>query len=107
MSKVIAINAGSSSLKFQLFEMPEKRVITKGLVERIGLPRALFNITADGHKQKEIMDIPNHAEAVRILLNKLTDMGIIQSLDEINGVGHRVVHGEKYLPIQSSLPMRS
>ncbi|KZO01436.1 acetate kinase [Pseudobacillus badius] len=93
MSKVIAINAGSSSLKFQLFEMPEKRVITKGLVERIGLPRALFNITADGHKQKEIMDIPNHAEAVRILLNKLTDMGIIQSLDEINGVGHRVVHG--------------
>ncbi|MEK4028472.1 acetate kinase [Pseudobacillus sp. FSL P4-0506] len=93
MSKVIAINAGSSSLKFQLFEMPEKRVITKGLVERIGLPRALFNITVDGHKQKEIMDIPNHAEAVRILLDKLTDMGIIQSLEEINGIGHRVVHG--------------
>ncbi|OCA92250.1 acetate kinase [Pseudobacillus wudalianchiensis] len=93
MSKVIAINAGSSSLKFQLFDMPEKRVITKGLVERIGLPRALFNITVDGHKQKEMMDIPNHAEAVRILLDKLTDMGIIQSLEEINGIGHRVVHG--------------
>lgn len=93
MSRVIAINAGSSSLKFQLFEMPEQRVITKGLVERIGLPRALFNITVDGHKQKEIMDIPNHAEAVRILLNKLTDMGIIHSLEEINGIGHRVVHG--------------
>ena len=93
MSRVIAINAGSSSLKFQLFEMPEQRVITKGLVERIGLPRALFNITVDGHKQKEIMDIPNHAEAVRILLNKLTDMGIIHSLEEIDGIGHRVVHG--------------
>lgn len=93
MSKVIAINAGSSSLKFQLFEMPEKRVITKGLVERIGLPRSLFNITVDGHKQKEIIDIADHAEAVRILLSKLTGMGVISSLQEINGIGHRVVHG--------------
>ncbi|MFK2824672.1 acetate kinase [Bacillus sp. B190/17] len=93
MSKIIAINAGSSSLKFQLFDMPEERVITKGLVERIGLPQSLFNITVDGHKQKEILDIPNHAEAVRILLHKLTGLGIIDSLEEIDGIGHRVVHG--------------
>ena len=93
MSKVIAINAGSSSLKFQLFEMPEEKVITKGLIERIGLNDSIFNITVNDEKQTEILDIPNHEVAVRLLLEKLTSLGIIQSLSEINGVGHRVVHG--------------
>jgi acetate kinase len=93
MSKVIAINAGSSSLKFQLFEMPSEEVVTKGLVERIGLDNAVFNISVNGEKQEEITDIPDHAVAVKILLSKLTDLGIIQSLDEIDGIGHRVVHG--------------
>lgn len=93
MSKIIAINAGSSSLKFQLFEMPNEDVITKGLIERIGLGDAVFNITVNGEKQSETTDIPNHDVAVKLLLSKLTDLGIIQSLDEIEGVGHRVVHG--------------
>ena len=93
MSKIIAINAGSSSLKFQLFEMPNEEVITKGLIERIGLDDAVFNITVKGEKQSETTDIPNHDVAVKLLLSKLTDLGIIQSLDEIEGVGHRVVHG--------------
>lgn len=93
MSKIIAINAGSSSLKFQLFEMPSEQVITKGLIERIGLNDSIFNITANGEKIKEITDIPNHEVAVEMLLGKLTDLGIIQSLDEIEGIGHRVVHG--------------
>ncbi|MDF0726424.1 acetate kinase [Cytobacillus sp. S13-E01] len=93
MSKIIAINAGSSSLKFQLFEMPSEEVVTKGLVERIGLEAAVFSITVNGEKQTETTEIPDHAVAVKILLSKLTDLGIIRSLDEIQGIGHRVVHG--------------
>lgn len=93
MAKIMAINAGSSSLKFQLFDMPNESVITKGLVERIGLNDALFSITVNGDRVKEITDIPNHEVAVQFLLNKLTETGIIRSLDEIEGVGHRVVHG--------------
>ncbi|MGG0719787.1 acetate kinase [Robertmurraya massiliosenegalensis] len=93
MAKVIAINAGSSSLKFQLFEMPTEEVITKGLIERIGLKDSIFNITVNGEKQTETTDIPDHSVAVKMLLNKLTETGIIQSLDEIEGIGHRVVHG--------------
>lgn len=93
MAKVIAINAGSSSLKFQLFEMPSEEVITKGLFERIGLNDSIFNITVNGKKVQETMDIPDHEVAVKLLLDKLTALGIIESLDEINGIGHRVVHG--------------
>lgn len=93
MAKVIAINAGSSSLKFQLFEMPSEEVITKGLIERIGLNDSIFNITVNGEKVKETTDIPDHSVAVKMLLDKLTNLGIIQSLNEIEGIGHRVVHG--------------
>ncbi|WP_456277998.1 acetate kinase [Bacillus sp. AK128] len=97
MSKIIAINAGSSSLKFQLFDMPSETVVTKGLVERIGLDEAVFTIVANGEKIQEVTDLPNHAVAVKLLLNKLTDLNIISSLDEIDGIGHRVVHGgEKF-----------
>ncbi|WP_409302166.1 acetate kinase [Peribacillus sp. SCS-155] len=93
MSKIIAINAGSSSLKFQLFEMPSEEVITKGLVERIGLNDAIFTISVNGEKITETTDIPNHDIAVRLLLEKLTKHNIIKSYDEIDGIGHRVVHG--------------
>ncbi|ALC89672.1 acetate kinase [Bacillus sp. FJAT-18017] len=93
MSKVIAINAGSSSLKFQLFEMPSETVITKGIVERIGLNDAIFTISVGSEKVKEVTEIPDHDVAVKILLDKLTSTGIIKSLDEISGIGHRVVHG--------------
>lgn len=93
MCKVIAINAGSSSLKFQLFEMPSETVITKGLVERIGLPDSIFTITVNGEKVTEVTDIPNHEVAVKMLLDKLIKHEIIASFEEINAVGHRVVHG--------------
>ncbi|TYR82155.1 acetate kinase [Priestia megaterium] len=97
MSKIIAINAGSSSLKFQLFEMPSESVLTKGLVERIGLNDAVFTISVNGEKQTEVREIPDHSVAVKILVGKLLSEGIIQSYDEITGVGHRVVHGgEKF-----------
>jgi acetate kinase len=97
MSKIMAINAGSSSLKFQLFEMPSETVLTKGLVERIGLDNAVFTISVNGEKQTDITEIPDHAVAVKILVEKLLSQNIIQSYDEITGVGHRVVHGgEKF-----------
>ncbi|GAE34142.1 acetate kinase [Halalkalibacter akibai] len=97
MAKIIAINAGSSSLKFQLLNMPEETVVTKGLVERIGLEDGVFTIEVNGEKNKETLNIPDHAFAVKTLLDKLTGLGIIQSLDEIDGIGHRVVHGgEKF-----------
>ncbi|AZU63611.1 acetate kinase [Neobacillus mesonae] len=93
MAKIIAINAGSSSLKFQLFEMPGEEVITKGLIERIGLNDSIFTITVNGEKIKETIDIPDHEVAVKMLLDKLTSLEIIKSLGEIDGIGHRVVHG--------------
>lgn len=93
MSKIVAINAGSSSLKFQLFEMPSERVITKGLVERIGMKDSTFTITVQGEKISESSNIPNHEVAVQLLLDKLIQHQIISSFDEIDGVGHRVVHG--------------
>lgn len=97
MSKIIAINAGSSSLKFQLLDMPEETVVTKGVVERIGLKDSIFTIEVDGEKKKDIADIEDHAKAVKILLDKLITFHIITSLDEIDGIGHRVVHGgEKF-----------
>ncbi|WP_078430129.1 acetate kinase [Alkalihalobacterium alkalinitrilicum] len=97
MAKIIAINAGSSSLKFQLLDMPEEAVMTKGIVERIGLGESIFTIEVNGEKNKETLDIPDHSYAVKILLDKLTTLGIIASLEEIEGIGHRVVHGgEKF-----------
>jgi len=97
MAKIMAVNAGSSSLKFQLLEMPEETVITSGLVERIGLKDSNFMIKLNGEKQEETVDIADHAVAVRMLLDKLIRLGIIQSFDEIEGVGHRIVHGASVL----------
>ncbi|WP_093728263.1 acetate kinase [Terribacillus halophilus] len=97
MSNILAINAGSSSLKFQLIRMPEEEVKAVGLVERIGLKDSIFTIKFNGEKDETTKDIENHEEAVKMLLEKLTSTGVISSLEEIDGVGHRVVHGgEKF-----------
>lgn len=97
MAKTIAINAGSSSLKWQLFEMPQEEVIAKGIVERIGLKDSIFTIKyGDGQKYNEVLDIPDHEVAVQMLLNKLLELKIIESFAEISGVGHRVVAGGEY-----------
>ncbi|MBO0992340.1 acetate kinase [Bacillus sp. SD088] len=93
MAKIFAVNAGSSSLKFQLFDMPEEKVITKGLIERIGLKDSVFTMNVGTERHKETQDIANHEEAVALLLDRLISLGVIQSLNEIEGVGHRVVHG--------------
>lgn len=93
----MAVNAGSSSLKFQLLNMPEEEVITEGIVERIGKEDAYFTIKLDGRKQKSVLPILNHEQAVAKVLEELVDRGIVKNFDEIKGVGHRVVHGgEKF-----------
>ncbi len=95
--KIIAVNAGSSSLKFQLLEMPSEDIIASGVVERIGLKDSIFSIKHNGKKDKDTLDIETHKIAVDMLLNKLVELKIVNSLDDIEGIGHRIVHGgEKF-----------
>lgn len=93
--KVLVINCGSSSLKYQLFDMTDESVLAKGLVERIGLPGSIL-IHRPGEAKVEIKDeIEDHAKAISLVLGALTDKehGVVKSLDEITCIGHRVVHG--------------
>ena len=96
MTKTIAINAGSSSLKWQLYQMPEEKVLAKGLIERIGLKDSISTVKFDGRSEQQVLDIENHTLAVKILLDDLIRFDIIKSYDEITGVGHRVVAGGEY-----------
>ncbi|MFV0499053.1 MAG: acetate/propionate family kinase [Bacilli bacterium] len=97
MSKIFSVNAGSSSLKFQINEMPEEKLIAEGLVERIGLNEGIITIKYNDEKNKEVLDIKDHSIAVELVLDKVIKLGIINNLNEIEGVGHRVVHGgEKF-----------
>lgn len=91
--KIMAVNAGSSSLKFQLLEMPEEKVIASGVVERIGLPNAVSTIKFNGEKKQKTLEVKNHTIAVETVLEILVSFGIVSSFDDIEGVGHRVVHG--------------
>ena len=97
MTKILAINAGSSSLKFQLLEMPSETVLTEGIVERIGFTDAKFKIEFGDEEIKVTEEILDHTKAVELLMNALLENKIVASFDEIVGVGHRVVHGgEKF-----------
>ena len=96
MTKTIAINAGSSSLKWQLYLMPEEKVLAKGLLERIGLKDSISTVKFDGRSEKQVLDIADHTQAVKILLDDLKRFNIIESYDEITGVGHRVVAGGEH-----------
>ena len=92
--KIISINAGSSSLKFSLFNMDDESVIASGLFERIGIEGSNYTIKFNGEKITQEVELTSHVDAVNILLDKLTDLNIISSLDEIHGVGHRIVQGK-------------
>ncbi len=95
--KVLAVNAGSSSLKFQVYEMPEEKVLINGYIEKIGLSDSFWTIKVNGNKIKSAGFLSNHTEAVKVLIDELFKNNIIESLDEIKGIGHRVLHGgEKY-----------
>lgn len=96
--KIISINAGSSSLKFQLFNMDNENVLASGLFERIGIEGSCYKIKYNGEEVKEEIAMNDHSDAVRILLDKLITLDIIKNLEELEGVGHRVVHGrDKYV----------
>lgn len=96
MKKIFAINVGSSSLKFQLLDMPDEEIIAKGIFERIGEKEARFSLELRGKKEEVAVAVRTNREAVRYLLDCLCDKGVIKSLDEIEGVGHRVAHGGDY-----------
>ncbi|HFI0508100.1 TPA: acetate/propionate family kinase [Streptococcus suis] len=96
MKKIFAINAGSSSLKFQLLAMPDEEIIAKGIFERIGEPESALTLVYQGQKETEKLVLSSYKEAVNYLLKKLDEKGIIQSLADIAGVGHRVAHGGDY-----------
>jgi acetate kinase len=96
MSKVIAVNSGSSSLKFQLFDMPSEKVLTSGQAERIGQKMGKFTIKVNGEKKSQELPLPDHKAAVDLLLKELVDEKIVASLDEIKGAGHRIVQGGPY-----------
>lgn len=92
--KILSINAGSSSLKFCLFNMNDDSVIAKGQFERIGIDGSFYTIKFNSEKITQEVEMPTHLEAVNILLEKLVALEIIQSLYEIHGVGHRIVQGK-------------
>ena len=96
MTKVISVNSGSSSLKFQLYDMPSEAVLTSGQAERIGLDMGIFTIKVDGQKKVLETPIPDHKVAVDLLLNALLENHIVETLDEIKGAGHRIVQGGPY-----------
>lgn len=91
--KILAVNAGSSSLKFRLYEMPEEKVLMKGVFERIGLSDGSYSIKVLDEKIQANVSLKDHNDAVQILSEQLLNHGVIASLDEIKGIGHRVVHG--------------
>ena len=94
--KVMAVNAGSSSVKFKLFNMPEEVVICSGMADRVGWEDAQFKIKYEGGEKKVTLPILDHEVAVKLILDSLIEEKIVSSYDEIEIVGHRVVQGGKY-----------
>jgi len=96
-SKYLVINAGSSSLKFSLFEMPDERELVNGYVEKIGLDDSFWSIKTSRDKITDKCNISNHTDAVKVMLDILVNYNFVKEISEIKGIGHRVLHGgEKY-----------
>lgn len=94
MTKILAVNAGSSTLKWKLFSMPEETVIASGLVDRLNLPGSIFTVKRPGHDKYQVTkDNIDYRLAAAMVLSHLKDAGIVKHLHEITGIGHRVVGG--------------
>ena len=91
--KILTVNAGSSSLKFNVIELPEEKELISGYFQRIGIEGSFYYVKIDGVKTEHQVELNNHMDAVECLKKELFDNKIIESLDEIEGVGHRLVHG--------------
>ncbi len=94
--KILAVNCGSSSLKFKMYEMPEEKVLISGLFERIGEKMSSYTIKLDDDKYSKEIVLPDHKVAFEILVEELKKNKIIKKLDEIKGIGHRIVQGGDY-----------
>ena len=96
--KVLVLNSGSSSLKYQVIDMETEEMLVKGYFERIGQPHSFLTHKVKGEKHKFEHPAKNHEQAISFVLNRLTNdhYGVIKSLDELGGIGHRVVHGGEY-----------
>ena len=93
---VLSVNAGSSSLKFQAYDMPDETVLISGLFERIGMKESSYTIKLNGEKIKKEVELKNHEEALQILMDELMENKIVESLDDIKAIGHRIVQGGSY-----------
>ena len=91
--KILSVNAGSSSLKFTLFELPEKKELISGTFEKIGIGNGFYTIKLNGEKIKREVDLKDHSVAVKYLIEELINNKVINSLDDLDGIGHRMVHG--------------
>ncbi len=94
--KILTVNAGSSSLKFNCIELPSEKELISGYFEKIGMNGSFYNIKMNGEKTKREVDLKNHGDAVAYLKEELLNNKIVASLDEIDGVGHRLVYGGAY-----------
>lgn len=93
---VMSVNAGSTSLKFQVYDMPEEKVLASGNVEKIGLEDSIFGMKIGDKKIKEVLPIKDHGVATQKLMDALVKYQVVDSLDDIKAMGHRVVHGGEY-----------
>ncbi len=93
---VLSVNAGSSSLKFQAYDMPEETVLISGVFERIGMKESFYTIKLNGEKIKKEVELNNHERALELLMEELLENNIVSSLDEIKAIGHRIVQGGSY-----------
>ena len=94
--KILSVNAGSSSLKFQMYEMPSEEVLISGVFERIGMEGSFYTVKINGDKKEKKADLKNHKVAFEILVEELLKNDIVESLDEVEGIGHRIVQGGSY-----------
>ncbi len=94
--KILSVNAGSSSLKFTLFEMPEEKELISGVFERIGIENSFYTIKLNGEKIKKETELKDHKAAFELLVKELIANKIVENLEEIVGIGHRIVQGGAY-----------
>ena len=95
--KILTINAGSSSMKFSIIELPEEKELINGYFQRIGLENSFYDLKINGEKLHRDLDLPNHLVALECIKKEIVELGVVNNLEEIDGIGHRLVHGgEKY-----------
>ena len=95
--KILTINAGSSSMKFSVIELPEEKELVNGYFQRIGLDNSFYDVKINGEKLHRDIELPNHLVALECIKKEIVELGVVSNLDEIDGIGHRLVHGgEKY-----------